>query len=199
LHTSQKLFDLPEYEQALSGFVYRAIHELMCQKDPVLGSIKTVPIPQAPIFRNTLPSGQVVENKPILVGSPFNVAMKDAISGNVESLLVAIDDAAEDGLRTIMPRFFEYISRLSDAAGTSTDAKGRPPSLDLFLEMLEKIDIEFEDDGKPIMPTLIMHPDTAQALQKLPPPTQEQKKKLEELMQRKKQEYNDRRRHRKLS
>jgi hypothetical protein len=198
-YTNHTLFDLPEYEQAFSTFTYAAIHELMNQKEPVLGSIKRVKMPVVPVVRNTLPSGQVVENEPVLVKSPFSFPVKDAISGNVESLLVAIDDAAEDGIRTIMPQFFRYLDRLSEAAGTGTDAKGRPPSHELLFEALEKMDIEFDEEGKAVMPTLIMHPDMAQALWKLPPPTPEQNSKFEQMMQRKKQEYNDRRRHRKLS
>ena len=97
-YTNHTLFDLPEYEQAFSTFTYAAIHELMNQKEPVLGSIKRVKMPVVPVVRNTLPSGQVVENEPVLVKSPFSFPVKDAISGNVESLLVAIDDAAEDGM-----------------------------------------------------------------------------------------------------
>jgi hypothetical protein len=199
IHTSQKLFILPEYEQAFAIFVHRAIHELMCRKNPILGGMKTLPPQPLSVFRSTLPSGQVVENKPILVQSPFNFSIKDAIAGNVDGLLGTIDEAADDGLRTIMPRFFEYVGQLSDAAGTSIDAKGRPPSHELFLEMIEKIDIEFDKDDKPIMPTLVVNPEMAEVLRKLPPPTPEQEKKHQDLMSRKRQEYNDRRRHRKLS
>ncbi len=144
-------------------------------------------------------SGEVIENNPIPVESPFAFSVADAISGKTESLFVAIDDAAEHGLRTIMPRLFEYMGRLSEAAGTSIDAKGRPPSHELFLEVIEKMDIEFDDEGKPLMPTFVVNPEMAEALRKLPPPTPEQEMKHQHLMQRKRQEYNDRRRYRKLS
>ena len=171
----------------------------MCRKNPILGGMKTLPSQPLSTFRSTLSSGQVVETRPILVQSPFSFSIKDAIGGKVDGLLAAIDEAAEDGLRTIMPRFFEYVGQLSDAAGTSIDAKGQPPSHELFLQMLERIDIEFDQDGKPIMPTLVVNPEMAEALRKLPPLTLEREKKQQDLMVRKRQEYNDRRRHRRLS
>jgi len=171
----------------------------MCKKDPILGQMRSIRLPNVPAFRSTLSSGAVVENKPFLVQSPFSLSVSDAISGSMDNLLLAIDEAADDGLRKIMPQFFELVGRLSDAAGNSIDAKGRPVSHELLLEMLEKMDIEFEDDGKPNMPTLVVNPEMADALRKLPPPTAEQEKKHRDLMERKRQEYNDRKRHRKLS
>lgn len=170
----------------------------MGRKDPILGQMKSIRLPNVPVFRNTVPSGEIIENKPILVQSPFSFSVNDAISGSTDSLLLAIDEAAADGVRTIMPHFFELVGRLSDATGNTINAKGRPVSHDLLLEAIEKMDIEFEDDGKPNMPTFVVNPEMGDALRRLPQRTAEQEQRYQDLIVRKRQEYYDRKRHRKL-
>ena len=85
------------------------------------------------------------------------------------------------------------------AAGTATDAVGQKISHKLIREGFEKIQIEFDADGQPIMPTLVMHPDMLKYLQQLPPATEEEIRAWNELLERERREFNDRRRHRKLS
>jgi hypothetical protein len=196
---SSPLFKLPEYDLALASFVSEAIQELMRRKDQFLGAIKTVESPQIPTVQNTMPSGEIVENKPMRVAMPFAVDFRDAIAGNSDSLLVSIDTAAEEGLKVVMPQIFSYMGRLSEAAGTATNAGGQKISHRLLRETFEKAQIEFDENDQPKMQTLVMHPDTAKELKQLPPPTEEEVQAWNEMIERKRCEYNDHRRHRKLS
>jgi len=196
---STQLFELPEYHRAFSRFLNKAIHELMRRKNPVLGMIKSIPSARVSTVRNTMPSGEVVENKPMMVKMPFMVQFQDAIKGDSGSLLESIDIAAEEGLKVIMPQFYEYLGRLCQAAGTSTDAKGEKVSPELIRKSLENVEIDFDEHDMPIMPTMVLHPDMLKQLSELPPPTEEEIKAFNDLIERKKREFNDRRRHRKLS
>src|SRR5579863_7573202 len=101
------LFELFEYDMAFAKFVHTAIHELMTRKDPLLSRIRAVPSPQLPTFRNTMPSGEVVETEPVKMAMPFRVEFNDAVNGDFENLISTIDNAAEEGLKTLMPKFFE--------------------------------------------------------------------------------------------
>jgi len=49
---------------------------------------------------------------------------------------------------------FESISETLDEYGQSVDAKGKPFSSDMFLDMLRSVDIDFDMHGQPILPTL---------------------------------------------
>lgn len=194
-----RLFTLPEYEKAFARFVHQAMHELMTHKSPLLSRIKTVAASSIPTVRNTMPSGEVVENSPIRMALPFTVEFKDAISGNLESITTSIDSAAEEGLRTLMPQIYGYMGRLCEAAGTATDARGEPLSHDLIRRSLENVDIDFDENGEPQLPTMVVSPEMAQSFQRLPPPTEEEKAAWDALIKRKRQEHDDRRHRRQLS
>ena len=196
---SGQLFKLSEYHAAFAKFVYTAIQELMGRKDPFFGQIKAVQTPRPAMVRNTMPSGQIVENEPMSVAMPFAVDFQEAITGNSGSLVASIDSAAEEALKTVMPQLFSYVGRLCQAGGTATDAGGQKLSHRLIRESLAKLQIDFDENGQPIMPTMVMHPEMLKQLEALPPPSEEDVRAWNELMEQKRQEFNDRRRHRKLS
>jgi hypothetical protein len=196
---SELLFKLPEYNSAFARFVSTAIQELMRQKDAVLDSIKVVESPQIPTVRNTMPSGEIVENRPMPVAMPFAVDFREAIAGNPDSLLASIDNAAEEGLKIVMPQIFDYMGRLCQAAGTATNAGGQKLRYEQIRLGLEKVQIDFDDNGQPILPTLIMHPDMLEQLRKLPPATEDEVLAWQELIESKRREFYARRRTRKLS
>jgi hypothetical protein len=57
--------------------------------------------------------------------------------------------------------FFSRMEYFVEKAGTMVDAGGRPFEPMLFLDSLEKLSIDFDQAGRPIIPTLIAHPDQA--------------------------------------
>ena len=65
-----------------------------------------------------------------------------------------------------------------------------------MLQTFEKMEIEFDKDGKPIMPTIFISPQDGQ---RLSAPTNEDLQALKQILERKKQEFDARQRHRKLS
>jgi len=73
-----------------------------------------------------------------------------------------------------------------------------PLALSFSLEGLERIDIMFDREGKPMLPTLVMHPSMAEHVRSLPPITPEQQRAMDDLIERKRTEFNARRRYRKL-
>jgi len=118
----ERLFALPEYDNAFADFVHKAIHELMRRKDPLLSRVRVDYSEQILIVQNTMPSGEVVGSRPVKISMPFGSQFEDAVAGRFSNLFQAINDAAEQGLKTLMPQIFEQLGRLCVAAGTSMDA-----------------------------------------------------------------------------
>jgi hypothetical protein len=198
------LFDLPEYDWAFAKFMKRAVNELMIRKSPLLSRIKAVPSSTIPTSRNTMPSGEVVENAPIEMKLPFSVEFADAIAGKLEPVAVSIDRAAEEGVKTVTARLLDFSGRLCEAAGTATNADGEPFSHKLIVKSLQNVALDFDDDGQLDMSSMIVHwggqvIEFDDLIQSLPPRTQEEIQAWNELVDRKRREFNDRRRHRKLS
>ena len=192
-------FALPEYTLALVRFVHDGVLRLMEAKDPVWGMIpRAEPMEAVPTTQNTMPSGEVVQNSPVMAEAKFVLRYDDIRSSSADALAEQMDGAADQNLSIVMPHFFDMLSRTCQAAGTVSNAGGKPVCFELLLEGLEKIDISFDDKGKPELPTLVMGPAVAAQVRALPPITPDQQKRLDDLIERKRKEHYARRRDRKL-
>jgi len=192
-------FALPEYTLALVRFVHEGVGRLMEAKDQVWAMIPRGESTEVvPTTQNTMPSGEVVHNPPVTLEAKFVLRYDDIRSSSADALAEQMDSAADQNLSVVMPHFFDILARTSQAAGTASDAGGKPFSFELFLASLEKIDISFDDSGKPELPTMIVGPEIAKQIQAMPPITAEQRSLLDELIERKRKEHNARRRNRKL-
>ena len=195
----QPPFLLPEYARALARFVHEGIGRLMEAKDPLFGMIpKAAPTPAVPTTQNTMPSGEVVQSSPVMMAAKFVLRYDDMRSSSADALAEQMDSAADQNLSVVMRHLFDLLARTCQAAGTAFDAGGKPFSFDVFLSGLENIEISFDADGKPELPTMVMGPQMAEQIRALPPVTPEQQKRLDELIERKRKEHYARRRHRKL-
>jgi hypothetical protein len=198
-NSHEPIFILPEYERAQFKFFSDAVGKMMAAKDELYGSIPTAePSEVLPVTQNTMPSGEVVQSQPLLVEAAVVFKWDDIRDCNLDALAEQVNKAAEERLAKIMPHFFDVLHRITDAAGTAADAGGRPFSFELYLEALERMEIQFDREGNPILPTLVMHPVMAEQLRSLPPMTQEQQRAMDDLIERKRTEFNASRRHRKL-
>ena len=193
-----KLFELPEYDQAFTDFFREAADAVARALDPLLSQIRVQEVEHVGTSRV---SGEerTVELPPVEAKLELSFEAEDLIEGRVSGILAVIHDAADQHVRQVMPHIFESIGRITDATGNKIDAGGRPFSPELLLEALEKIEWSFDEDGEPIMPTLVMSPDMAEKVSQLPPLTPEQEQAFADLKERKRAEYRARRRHRKLS
>jgi hypothetical protein len=108
-------FKLPEYDRAFFRFVQTAINSLIRVKNPVLSKINTVSSSEIHTSRNTTDSGEVVENKPILASLEIAIDIKDVVAGKMLAVAETIDQAAEDGVGTIVPQVAAYMGRVIDA------------------------------------------------------------------------------------
>jgi hypothetical protein len=195
----QRLFSLPEYEDAQFKFVYEGVRRLMEAKDELLARIPRVaPSEAVPITQNTMPSGDVVQNAPVQIEARFVFKYEEIRSCDTGALAIQMDGAADQGLSVIMPHLFDIIRRTSEAAGTAINMGGKPFTFESWLDMLANMEIDFDDQGNPDLPTLVAGPDLAKYIRALPPPTAEQNKALADLMERKRKEHDARRRDRKL-
>ncbi len=112
-----------------------------------------------------------------------------------------LGEIAKDLQKKQVQMMFAHISQASEKAGTSVDAGGRPFDFDLFIEALERIQIDFDEDGRPRMPAFFVPPTIAQQIAtKLPEweKNPEYKQRVDNLIERKRMEWNDRESRRRL-
>jgi hypothetical protein len=199
VNKDRSLFAVHEYELAFRQIAFDAINALMLARDPVLQMIPVERKETIGTVINTMPSGEVVEGPPIQTATTLSICNDDVISTDVDGLLSSFDAAAEEAAGHFVPKLFERLGRICDAAGTSVDAKGQRLSWDLLLDGFDAIQIDFDEHGQAQLPTLVMHPDMRAKLGALPPPTDVQTARMTEIMERKRNEFNARKRARRLS
>ena len=194
------LFALPEYERAQFEVFFSAVRGLMIAKDSLYAEIPEGNSSEMlPTTQNTMPSGQTVKSEPLRIINKVVFRWDDIRNCNLDAVAEQADAVAEERLAAIMPHLFAMIGRTCETAGTATDMRGAPFTFESYLTAFSKIELRFHANGEPIMPQLVVHPEMAKMLAKLPPWTKEQQEMWNAMIEGKRKEYFANRRHRKLS
>lgn len=189
-------FLIPAYDKAMLRFIERVVMGFL-SVDPLFGAMP---------WKSTEHRGPV---RNVRGPSPLDQTMRsveaessisaDAIRNtSIEDYTCFLYDLATSSIRTLAPGFFKGLAEITDAAGTSVDGRGQPFSFDMLNDVLEKLYIEFDEEGKPILPTLLMHPMMAERIKNMRL-TPEQERRQAEIIERKKAEYYAKKRTRRLS
>lgn len=88
---------------------------------------------------------------------------------------------------------YEQIGKAAEEAGNVVSADGKPFSIDLLLEFLEKMEIDFDEAGNSSRLALVAHPSIVKVMSQA-----EIDPRYQELMERKKEEWRVRENNRKL-
>jgi len=187
-------FALPEYDSAvvkLIGQVKVGFDTL----DPIFGGIQTATTVHRGTIRQ-IGDPEVVETE--MQRHSANMVLEfDWIRGtNVEKFTETIFKFSEELISQQKKVLFDVLSKTSDSAGNTVDGKDKN-IWDAFYEMMEKVEIQFNEDGSHDY-QIIMHPNTRKKLEETPP-SPEQLQRMEDLMALKRQSFYAKKRARKLS
>ena len=141
--------------------------------------------------------GSVSESEYHEFRGEFLVSNDEAIHLTAEQIIGKLDVIAEGMASEVSRTIFETIKEAADEAGNSI-ANGQPLTKETFLELISRIEIDFDQDGKPKMPTLFVPPGFDKSLLDEWNNDPELTIKHEELMRKKKEEWDAREACRKL-
>jgi hypothetical protein len=195
----EPIFRLIEYALAERGFIGTTLDALARVHNPLLSRIPTERTSRVQTTQITTDTGDVVEQQPLEIRTKLTQTPQDIVDGRLDNFLASLDEAAEEYAHQFGKQFYEYLSRVTEAIGNVVDAKDRP-FFDSFYEMLEKIDLRFDEEGRVQQGwELHVNPANAEKLVKdLDNMTPDQHAKLDALIERKRQEFNARRRNRRI-
>jgi hypothetical protein len=100
-----------------------------------------------------------------------------------------------------MRHLFGTVERYSQEAGTAVDAGGKPFDPMMLLDGFEKMDLDFDEHGRPELPTFVMNPSQSDAFAKKMREAEQSpefRRRWDEVMTRKLVEWRDREADRKL-
>jgi hypothetical protein len=193
------LFQLSEYDQAGRTFIFRTVQELVTQNDEFLKLIGWRTVEIVPSHQVTAPSGAPVIMTPIDISSDFQASISELVAGDFDGLFTSLAEAARESAGIVSSNFLEYLGQVSDAFGQTVNAGGRPLSHDLLLDLLEKIDMTFDEMGRPSKVAWVMSRENIEKLKQLPPPTEDQLVRFDRIMDQKREDFNARKSGQRLS
>ena len=115
-------------------------------------------------------------------------------------MISKVDAAASEIARQTSRIGYEKIDEAISKGGTRVDAHGQPFSQEMYLEMIDKVEMDFDRNGRPTQ-TIIAHPIMAKSMiARMEEWEQDEafQKKYKELLQRKREAFLDRESDRKL-
>lgn len=93
------------------------------------------------------------------ISSQFEIHVDEVPQMTVSDLIGRIDTIARETAQQTHRMILQDIHEAAEEAGQVTDAKGEPFDQDLFLEGLRSVQIDFDKEGNPKEPALVMAPE----------------------------------------
>jgi hypothetical protein len=190
-------FRLSEYELAARRHAFEAVEQLARARSPLLAQMRSERAEAIPVSRIVDEQGGELELAPVPVRIGLEMEIAPITAGDLGGVLAALDAAAAQQEEALSKALFSSLGEITKMTGNQVDAGGRPLSWDLIIDMLEELEIRFDDDGKMDL-TLVMNPRDFERLERLGPPTPEQEARREAVLERKREEWQARRRQRRL-
>jgi hypothetical protein len=191
------LFMLTEYENAATQVFGEAVDELAQVHHPILREIRKVP---ARVVRPSRLSGGdeiPLTLDTIEVRAPISLDAREIAGGDLGSVYVAADTLGDAKGGGIVKGMVEHISQITERTGNLVDAGGRPFSFDVYMETLETMEINFDEDGNPTF-QILTSPEQAARMAALPPWTPDEQARYDALMARKRKEFEARKKTRRM-
>lgn len=194
-----------EYEMGASRWLDNAIDSLKMTLHPILASFsretaRDLPSQEPPSSRTgAQPAARDELSSPLYRGVRIThkwvMSLEEVIEFDVESFLQRVYTAADDIGGQLVLGMFEHISDVCDENGQVVEAGGRD-FFEALIEVVEKMDIEFDAEGRPTT-QIAVNPTTLAEIAKSPP-TPEQEDRLRIVTEKKREAWLAARRRREL-
>lgn len=145
--------------------------------------------------------GTQSETDSVEISSQLKIELEELEEMTPEGVHEKIDHLAQEMAKKQAMHFYKTINETAEEAGTVVDAEGAQFSMDLFFEVIEKIDIDFDENGDPIGLMVAMSPELYHSAAKVIEQAEndpEINKRLDAIMERKREEWRVRESNRKL-
>ena len=166
-----------------------------------LSKIKTVPHFEGNRMSTHYSDGEVDRPSYERLSSALSVKDDDLIKMGPQAFIDGLNRTTEELREQQSKLVFERMNEVTQKTGNTVDAKGQPLSHDLLLQTLEKMEIDFDGEGQPLMPTLVVSPTQYEEFKKKIVEWEKDPKcqdNFNKLMESKRKAWNDRESNRKL-
>lgn len=135
------------------------------------------------------------------LSSEVQIKIEDVITKGPQALVEPFRTMAGEIKKQKAKVVFDKLNETTTRTGRRIDTKGRPFNFESFMESMEKILIDFDEQGNPYLPTVVIPPEMVATIkEKLSEwkANPEYEKRFQELIEKKRKEWIDRESNRKL-
>lgn len=192
--------DFPIIKSRWSKIFLKFMKEQM-HRSSIMAEIKTDPHFEGNRMSTKHDEGDVDKSNYNLLSTELSVKTDDIIKFGFKAFIMGLNKAAEELKSQQSKMVFEKLSEVTTKTGNIVDAGGQPISHDLLLKTLETIQLDFDDNGKPSMPTMVVSPQQYEKIKEKIVEWEndpECQKQFEQTINQKRKEWHDRESNRKL-
>jgi hypothetical protein len=194
--------DFPDVKRRLVHLALFEFHQLV-QQDGLIGAIKAMHYFEGRRFEAGDVDGYVDKFEPVLTSTPVELDRAALLEHGMPVFIESLRRAVEPQLKALHELLFQRATEAVDRVGNQIDAGGQPMSADLYLQMVEKVEIDFTEDGQPDISgvRIVTDPIQGEKLQRLMKEWAADPsflKRYSEIMHKKRDEWRDRESNRKL-
>lgn len=188
--------EISEYRAAENELMSKVMSGMIAL-DPLLGSIPVLPSAHGGPTRNVR-DPRVLDQDGILISHQISIHHDIIRNTLIDEFLTELIKLAQAFRDSQAKDFFASMEEITDATGNTIDANGQHLSMDLIIDSLERLPIEFDEEGNALLPSIIVHPHMAEHLRNLVT-TPEQDARFRTMIDKKKVEFYAAQRTRRLS
>jgi hypothetical protein len=193
--------DFPELKKKLSLLLRERLRQSFARQAPVISDIRRFKSHEGDTFTIHRLDGSVTTSTYHLTETEFSIERHELPTLTPQQLIAKIDEAAGKMAEQASEHFFKELSEAVTRVGNVVNAQGQPISPELVFQVLEKIELDFDEHGKPHGLTMVVGTKVAEALRTLIPKWEadtELNTRYQDLMKKKREEWRDRESRRKL-
>lgn len=170
-------------------------------RDPLISQVKRIECPEGNSLAICREDGTTEVTQLRSVEARFSVTRSAVKELGIHAYLERQPDVARSISGQQSKNLISEMESVVQKTGNIIDGKGQPFDFDLYLEGLRMVPIDFDDDGKPLLPHLVTSPALKNRISdeiatRLRDPAG--RAKFERLIEDKRQEFHDRQSNRKL-
>ncbi len=133
------------------------------------------------------------ENKELIIPKTtisvqISLSFEDIENYNIAFFCGQIYELITNQIKEFFNILFDTLNKITAFTGNITDAKGTQFSFDLILDTLEKLEFDFDENGNPIFPTLIVGAELFEKIKQIKM-NSAQKKRFNKIIEEKKKKY----------
>lgn len=159
--------DLPGLKKDVQEVLDDHLRDRAHKKLGVWGTVPRVYVHEGDRMRTIRADGSVDEQGFKHASAELMVKRSDVPTLTPEARLQMIEEMAEEMARKVSQTLYASLNATLEETGQTVSTGGKPLTLDVFFQTLEKMHLDFDENGEPTGLQMVIHPDMAPTLQRL--------------------------------